>query len=138
MNTEESYKATIRISLSLLTLALLATALYLGRAILVPFFCAMLLAMVLIPLVGIFSNYKVNRIVAILLCILLAVGVILGILYFFSTQISNFLEDIPALKERLREMATSVKVWVRENFNIGIREQNRYLDKTTENMTNGS
>lgn len=138
MNTEESYKATIRISLSLLTLALLATGLYLGRAILVPFFCALLLAMVLNPLVGVLTNRKINRILAILLCILMAIGVILGILYFFSLQIGGFLEDIPALKERLREIAVAVKVWVRENFNIGIREQNRYLNETTENMKNGS
>jgi predicted PurR-regulated permease PerM len=137
MNLEESYRATVRISLSLLTLALLATGLYLGRAILVPFFCALLLAMVLNPLVGFLTRYKINRILAILLCIMLAIGIILGILYFFSTQIGSFLEDIPTLKKRLAELATTVKLWVRENFNIGIREQNRYLNETTENMTNG-
>jgi predicted PurR-regulated permease PerM len=138
MNAEELYKATVRISLSLLTLALIATGLYLGRTILVPFFLAVLLAMVLNPLVGFLTSHKFNRVIAILLCIILAVSFILAIMYFFSVQISGFLDDMPTLKERLRELATAGKEWVRENFKIGIREQNRYLDKTTENMTNGS
>jgi predicted PurR-regulated permease PerM len=138
MNTEESYKSTIRISLSLLTLALLATALYLGGAILVPFFCALLLAMVLNPLVAFLTNHKINRVLSILLSIIFALSVIFGIVYFFSLQIGGFLDDMPELKERLREIAATSKIWVRENFNIGIREQNRYLNETTENMKNGS
>jgi predicted PurR-regulated permease PerM len=123
--------------MTLLTIALVLTGLYLGQGILIPFFFGCLLATVLNPMVNFLTRKKFDRVLSIILCLLSALGIIFGILYFLSTQIGAFLEDIPVLKERLGEIIVQVKVWVRENFNIGFREQDRYFKETTEKMSNG-
>lgn len=136
--TTQTYPPFLRISLTLLTIALILTGLYLGRGILIPFFFACLLATVLNPAVNFLNRRKVDRVVSIILCLVSALGIIFGILYFLSTQVGAFLEDIPILKQRFAEVVVQVKVWVRENFNIGFREQDRYFKETTDKMANGS
>lgn len=136
--TTQTYPPFLRISLTLLTIALILTGLYLGRGILIPFFFACLLATVLNPAVNFLNRHKIDRVVSIILCLISALGLIFGILYFLSTQIGAFLEDIPVLKERFGEVVVQFKVWVRENFNIGFREQDRYFKETTAKMANGS
>ncbi|HEY0744292.1 MAG TPA: AI-2E family transporter, partial [Chryseosolibacter sp.] len=136
--TTQTYPPFLRISLTLLTIALILTGLYLGRGILIPFFFACLLATVLNPAVNFLNRRKIDRVVSIMLCLVSALGIIFGILYFLSTQIGAFLEDIPILKERFAEVVVQVKIWVRENFNIGFREQDRYFKETTDKMANAS
>ncbi len=138
MNSKINTPVYARISLNLITIALLATALYLGRGILVPFFFSVLLATLLHPFVNFLTRKQLNRVVAILFSIVLALVVIGTLVYFLSSQIGNFLDDLPALKERLRELLTEVKKWVQSNFNIAIRDQNEYLDDTAEKMSTDS
>jgi predicted PurR-regulated permease PerM len=138
MNSRINPPVYVQISLNLITIALLATALYLGRTILVPFFFAVLLATLLHPFVNFLTRKKLNRVVSILFSIFLALVLIGTVVYFLSTQIGNFLDDIPTLKERLHELLTGVKKWVESNFNIAIREQNEYLDDTAEKMSTES
>lgn len=135
MNIDQASQTTLKISLNLLTIALLMLGLYFGRNILTPLFFSILLAMVLNPIVSWLSQHKLDRVLAILLCVILALAFILGVVYFFSLQIGSFLDDIPTLKSRLQELSISIKTWVRENFNLTIREQNQLLDKTTSKMT---
>jgi predicted PurR-regulated permease PerM len=124
-----------RISLNLITIALLIAGLYLAKGILLPFFFSILLAMLLHPVVSFLTRKKINRVVAILASIILSLVIIGIILYFLSSQIGNFLDDIPTLKERLKAVTTSLKQWVNTNFSIAIKEQNQYLDQTAEKMT---
>ena len=124
-----------RISLNLLTIGLLATGLYFAQGILLPLFFSALLAMLLHPIVNFLNFHRIDRVVAILFCIILSLLLIGIVIYFLSSQIGNFLEDIPTLKARLQEVLGEAKVWVQDTFSIGIREQNEYLSDTKEKMT---
>jgi predicted PurR-regulated permease PerM len=138
MNTKSDSPVYMKISFNLITIALLAAALYFGRMILLPFFFAVLLATLLHPVVTFLTKRKLDRVVAILVSIVLSLVLIGTVLYFLSTQIGSFLDDIPTLKARLKEVMQSAKQWVQVNFNIAIREQNKYLNETTEKMTDQS
>jgi len=138
MNIKSESPLYLKLSLNLFTIALLATGLYLGRGILLPFFFSALLAMLLHPFVCFLVRYKLNRVVSILLAIILSLVLIGTVLYFLSSQIGNFLDDIPTLKKRLHELATTVKQWIQANFNIAVREQNQYLNETSEQMSEKS
>ena len=135
MITKDESPAYVKLSLNLLTLALLATALYLGKGILIPFFFSFLLAMLLHPVVRFLTSKKIDRVVAIFISIIISLIIIGSVIYFLSTQIGSFLDDIPILKERLRDVAASVKLWVQENFNIAVRKQTEYLNDTAEKMS---
>jgi predicted PurR-regulated permease PerM len=138
MITDSESPTYAKISLNLLTIGLLLTGLYLGKNILVPFFFAILLATLLHPIVCFLSGKRCNRILAIVLAILVTLFAIGVIIYFLSSQIGNFLQDVPEIKFKLRELAAMMKVWVHDHFNIAIQEQDAYLEETTEKMSNGS
>jgi predicted PurR-regulated permease PerM len=133
------YPPYVRLSLNLLSLALILLGLYLASAILVPLSFAILLAALLLPFVNYLIRLRVNRVLAIVSSIILSLLVIGTVIYFLSTQIGNFLDDIPTLKQRFGEVLYSVKRWVQENFNIEITKQNQYLNETAEKVkTNGT
>ncbi len=124
-----------RLSLNLLTLALLATGLFFAQGILLPLFFSILLAMLLHPVVNFLNRRHLDRVVAILVSIIISLCVIAIIIYFLSKQVGTFLDDIPTLKVRMQQLIAEAKVWIEDTFNIGIREQNQYLSDTKEKMT---
>lgn len=124
----------IKLSHCLLSLALLATLLYLAQGILVPLFFAILLATLLVPVVNFLERIRVPKVLAIILGILVSLCVIAGIIYFLSHQVSVFLEDIDTIKERLGKITRDIHGWIRETFNISTTKQKQYLKDTAENM----
>src|SRR5688500_16016011 len=88
----------LRFGLTVLTLAILSAALYLGRSILVPFFFSILLASLLLPVTKFLQRKKLSKVLAIIISLIAAITVIGVVVYFLSTQIGSFLEDIPALE----------------------------------------
>lgn len=124
----------IKLSHCLLSLALLATLLYIAQGILVPLFFAILLATLLVPVVNFLERIRIPKVLAIILAILVSLCVIVGIIYFLSHQVSVFLEDIDTIKERLGKITRDLHAWVRETFNVSTTKQKQYLKDTAENM----
>lgn len=126
----------IKFSLTLLSLAILSIALHLGSAILLPLFFSILLAILLLPVTNFLQRKGANKVIAILLTLICAMAVIGSVIYFLSTQIGSFLEDIPTLKARLNEIGLDVRNWIQVNMNLTIRKQD--IDETAEQMTQDS
>lgn len=72
--------------------------------------------------------------VAIIVSIFISLVLIALVIYFLSRQISNFLQDIETIKERLLALAQDIQTWINEKFNISERKQNEYIRDTTENI----
>jgi predicted PurR-regulated permease PerM len=128
--TDPFYK---RLSLNLLSVALILLLLYLAQGIIVPFFIAVLLASLLLPIVHFLQRLKFSNLLSISITVVLAVLVTLTVIYFLSWQIAGFFDDWPVLKERFGEVTNSIKTWVRAHFNITIRKQDQYIKDTTAN-----
>lgn len=126
-----------KLAFNLLSLSLMGMILYVGQSILIPLFFSMLLATLLLPMVMYLETKKTNRIVGILLSLLLSIVVILGVIYFLSSQIAGFFEDIDVIKQRLTEVFSSVQQWVGEQFNIALREQEELIQDTKEKVEAG-
>lgn len=124
-----------RLCYNLLSIGLLLLLLYLGQAILVPFCFAVLLASLLLPANRFLEKKGLPRVVAITLSLTFSLIVISSIVYFLGNQISNFLDDLPTIQERLQSLSRVVQKWVRATFSITIREQNQYLNDTASQMT---
>lgn len=123
-----------KLASNLLTLVLLGSILYVGQSILIPLFFSVLLATLLLPIVMFLRSWKIPHPVAIILSLLLAMAVILGIAYFLSRQMVTFFQDIDVIKERLNELFSSIQGWIRENFNVNVREQQEYIEETKEKV----
>lgn len=126
-----------KLAFNLLSLSLMGAILYVGQSILVPLFFSMLLATLLLPLVMFMEKRKINRIVAILLSLLLSIITLLGVVYFLSSQMANFFQDIDVIKERLTEVFNSAQQWVGEQFNIALRKQEELIEDTKEKVEAG-
>lgn len=123
-----------KLSFNLISLSIGCVALYVGKAIILPVLFSILLANLLLPLTHFFGRRKFNKSMAILLPLFLAIIVGGGILYFLITQIINFIDDIPALRERVMSVSHSFQLWFKRNTAMTIWKQNEYINDTVGNL----
>lgn len=123
-----------RLSLSLLSIALICLALFLGQEILVPIFFSMLLSTLLLPIANFLTRKGFNRTLSIALSLIVSLTLLFGILYFLITQVANFLDDSDLIKHKFNDLVKQTQRWVSENLNVGIKKQNQYIHDTAEKM----
>ena len=105
-----------------------------AQNILIPFAFACLLAVLLLPVVNFLTSQKIPRVISIAISIILAIGFIAGIVYFLSSQIANFMQDIPSIKQHINEHFISLQNWVREKLHISFEQQNEYLNQQANKL----
>ncbi len=123
-----------KVSLNLLTLLILCVGLYTGKAIILPLLFSILLANMLLPLTRYFIRKKFNSTIAILLPLLAFIVVSLVLVYFLSSQIMNFVDDVPALSKRIHSVSYSFQLWFKENTSITIWKQNKYINDSLSDL----
>jgi len=123
-----------RLSLTLISLAILCVGLIYGKDIILPLLFAVLLSTLLLPLTNFLSRKGLHKIFSIALPVLLTLIIIGGVLYFLSTQVINFLDDTPALKERASEVTASFQKWINQSLHVTVRKQNEYIKETVEDI----
>jgi len=107
--------------------------LFLLQDILVPFAFAGLIAILLNPVYNRLQKWKVNKIVAILLTILLAITILATILLFLSAQIAQFTEMMPQLRAKSFTLLHQVQQWLSEAFGLSVKKQ---MDMVNEALNN--
>lgn len=122
-----------RLTCILLSLVIIVYGLHTLQGILIPLVFAILFAVLLFPLARRLESWRLPRLLAILLCLLLTLAVIVGILYAVSLQISSFAEVIPQLIERGNKYLSQLQTYADERFNIDrqrqVTEVRKYLNQ---------
>jgi len=124
-----------RASMILFMLVLIGFILFVGADIIVPFAFAVLLSILLIPITSVLERRGLGRINAITISILLAVLFIGGVIYFLSSQILSFMDDVPVMRKRIAELVLMVQKELQARFGISVREQTSYLNSATGSGT---
>ena len=117
-----------RFSMILLMLLLAGFILKWANDIIIPFALALLLAILLIPLNKFLEKRKISRVYSITISLVVSFFFIFGIIYFLSTQILNFLDDIPEIKKRLNTLIGKGQLWLQNRFGVTTREQAVYFE----------
>ncbi|HUS00442.1 MAG TPA: AI-2E family transporter [Chitinophagaceae bacterium] len=129
----------VQLGFKFLVLFFICFFIWVAQDILVPFAFAVLLAVLLLPLVNFLESKNVPRVLSIAVSLFLAVIFISTIIYFLSTQIANFVDDIPSIKKHLNEHWVTLQKWIRAKLHISLREQNEYFNDAAEKIKgNGS
>jgi len=123
-----------KLSYNLISLTIICLALIFANDIILPILFSILLANLILPLTNYLVSKRLNKFLSIFLPLLLAIALTLGIIYFLSSQVMHFMNDVPALKERINEVSLSFQKWVRENTHMTIRKQNQYIHDTVDNL----
>lgn len=107
----------------LLSLVIIIYGLYELQTVLIPLVFAILFSVLLFPLCRRLEAWRVPRILAIFLCIVLTLAVIVGLFYAVSIQISNFAEVLPKLAERGTQWLNKIQTFADQRFNIDRQRQ---------------
>lgn len=130
---EKQYPFYLKSTVVLFGIILLSYALVSLHEILVPVAFAVIIAILLNPLVNRFQQLRVKRIFAIILAMLIALIVFSGILYFLSSQIIGFGDNIPLLKSKFASLLDQLKHWLNIKFGIAINKQVQILNEALNN-----
>lgn len=123
-----------RLSLILLSVGILCVGLYFGKEIILPILFAILLSTLLLPFTNYLARKGLHKVLSIAFPVLLTLIIIGGVLYLLSIQVIHFLNDTPALKERVSEVSDSFQKWVNQNTHITVRKQNQYIKDTVNDF----
>jgi predicted PurR-regulated permease PerM len=134
MNGSYSAPFSARLCFTLLSIGLIALAIYVGRSILIPLFFSIIFALILSPITNYLMRKEMHRFLAILVPVVMGLLILALMVYFLSSQIGLFFNDMPALVERFEELMTIAQKWVNETFNISFWKQDRYISETAEKM----
>lgn len=123
-----------RLSLTLISLTIICFAIFVGQDIIVPLAFAILLAILLLPVTNFLERKKLPRAMANIIGILLAFLFIGGIIYFLSSQISGFVQDLPSIKKHLSDHLKTVQKWVSQKFNFTRMQQATFMDDAADKI----
>src|ERR1700761_2598976 len=105
----KKYPFYLRSTVILFGLVLCSYALANLRGILIPFSFALLLAVLLNPLTDRLERWKIPRVPAIALSLIIAIIVIAAVWYFLANQIMHFTSQLPALQKKAAGLMTKVQ-----------------------------
>ena len=116
-----------RYALLLLAVYLLGLNLYVASRFLIPFCTAALLAMLMLPLCQRLENWRLPRLAAILVCLLLILAILVGIGLLLSIQIINFVRDLPSLQGQLASKLEGVQHLIERLTDVTANEQVEFV-----------
>ena len=97
------------------------------RGIMVPLAFALIIAILLNPFVNILIKKKINKIVAISISLLLTILFVAGLMYFISSQIMKFSENMPTLQQKFSQLFHSLQVWLQNNYSLSLTKQSALI-----------
>jgi predicted PurR-regulated permease PerM len=117
----------------LLSIVILIYGLHALQSLLIPLVFAILFAVLLFPLAQRLENWRVPRVLAIILCLLVALSFLTALFWGVSIQISNFSEVVPKFVQRGNEYINSLQTFADERLNIDrqrqVAEIRKYLNE---------
>lgn len=130
---EKEYPFYLKATVILFGLILLVYVLATLRDIMVPLAFAAFIAILLNPLCNRLKRWKLPHAVAILLSILIAVILVAGLFYFLSTQIAQFSQSFPVLKQKFVGLSHDLGQWIYLKFGIETQKQVQFVKNVLDN-----
>ena len=118
----------------LLSIIMLFFILYVGQNVLMPMAFACLFCIVLIAPCNYLEKIGVNKGIAALLSLLMAIILFGFIFYFVSSQIISFRDEVPAVQEHLRKSIDSLQNYIQERFHLSATKLDDILN-SVQNKT---
>lgn len=129
----KEYPFYLKSTVILFGLVLLVYVLINLSDILIPFSFAVIIAILLNPLVNRFRKMRLNNVLSIVFSMLIAFIVVSGIVYFLSSQILGFGENLPVLKEKFVSLLSQLQNWVKHTFGMSITKQVQLINEALNN-----
>lgn len=129
MSSDSTQPHYHQFSHSLLALAILAAAIYLGQDILVPLAMSGLVAVLLRPVENRLIRLGMHKVFAISIALLLAIIVVAGLTILLSMQLSDFADDLPKIRQNISDFFYKIQSWVKREYKVSYYQQEKYIQK---------
>jgi len=110
--------------------------LYIAQGIIVPIIFSIIIAIVLHPVVNLFTRMKINRLVAIILTLILTFLVIAAFCALLFSQAVRFSDSWPILVDRFTEILNNSITWISGYFDINPKKIHEWIVKTKMEIIN--
>ncbi len=130
---EKQYPFYIKSTVILFGIILLVYALFSLSDILVPIAFSVVFAILLNPLVNKLKRNGLSHFFSIAIAMLLAFVVFGALLYFLSSQIIGFGDNLPLLKTKLASILHQLQGWLQMKFGLAIDKQVQLLNEAMSN-----
>jgi len=136
---KNQYDLYVQISQILLGIIAFGFILYIGKDIILPLILALILAVLINPIVHVFEQWKLNRVLAIFVTVILTFLLICCIVYFIASQFAKLSEALPQLEDRLNFLINECVQWLSDTFHFNAKTINKWIEKLKlENLGDGS
>jgi predicted PurR-regulated permease PerM len=129
----------LRLALTLFSIIALSYILIVGKYIIAPFFLALLLAVLFVPFASFLENkLRFGRALSTLtsMTVILVLFAFFG--YFFGTQLADFNQDVPLLKEQSNNVFIGFQQWIDATFHVNSKQQFEYIDMGISRLLSSS
>ena len=114
----------------LIGLSLLVFVLRKLDSVLLPILFAALLSVLLLPLVLRLERWRLSRIWAIIVALLLVIGTLVGLFYLFGSQILSLREELPKLQAKSAQYFDQVQQWAHVRFGYEPMSKEQLIDSS--------
>ncbi len=115
---------------------LIVLALYYAKPFLVPVCFAGLLAMLFLPLSLWFESKKIPKALSILFCLIIFVGILTGIIWLISWQITDLASETSDIENKVKKMIGQVEEYIRNNYGISKKQQEKIITEQAQANSN--
>lgn len=131
---QEKYPFFLLSTVILFGIILFVYVLFLLRNIMIPISFALMIAILLNPLVNFLNSKKINRVIAISIALLLTILFVGGVLYFISSQVVKFSNNMATLEQKFSLLFHNLQLWLQNNYSLSLKKQQEYLSELGDNL----
>ena len=113
---------------------LIGIFIYVGHGVLVPIYFSVLLSILLLPVTNFLHKLYFPDTLANFTAVILAVALIATVVYFLSSQMAGFFNDIPSIKDHLTDHLTALQNWAVEKLHISTAQQKAIIDNASQGV----
>ncbi|MEO6189652.1 MAG: AI-2E family transporter [Saprospiraceae bacterium] len=130
MNESSNFPSYLRVAIFITGIYFLFEILIAGQSIIVPIIYAGLFAILLNPVVRLFTRFGLNRVLSIMIALILALILIAMLIIFLSTQVTLFSESLPLVIDKFYKLLDEGVNHFSGRFNISVQTIKEWLAKT--------
>ncbi|OIN60172.1 AI-2E family transporter [Arsenicibacter rosenii] len=123
-----------KLAFVLISIVIIVYGLYMLQDVIVPLVFSILLSVLLFPLCIRLERIGVPRVVAIIICLVLALAVVYGLGSLVYGQIGEFAQEAPKIIQRGNDLLNKLQTYATRNFNIDrqrqVSEVRKYLNNS--------
>ena len=131
---QKKYPFFFRSTVTLFGIMLFVYILFVLRTIMVPLAFSLMIAILLNPFVNFLVKKKIGQIPAIIISLLVMILFVAGVMYFISSQLVKFSDNMPVLQQKFSMLFHDLQLWLQNNYSLSLDKQTQYISEAENNL----